>query len=89
MHAGCNFKRIDIRRTNQDKLGKSVFSKDRAGHTQDGLRRMMGVRNVRAMQDVCYNEVRPTAPSADGPRAAAPCSVSLPTKVSVNTGGPD
>lgn len=62
MHAGCNFERINIRRIHQDKLGKSVVSKDRAGHTEDGSHRMMGMRNGKATKDVCDNEVRPTEP---------------------------
>lgn len=46
-YAGCNFTHATIRLVSQDKLGKSVFSKDEAGHEENGLHRMGGIRSKR------------------------------------------
>lgn len=41
-----------MRLINQGKLGKSVFSKDKAGHIENGLRRTMRIRNIKTAKDV-------------------------------------
>lgn len=69
-----------MRLINQGKLGKSVFSKDKVGHIENGLRRKMRIRNIKTVKDVDLDSVviKPQANgtvSADEPGCAVWCPV--------------